>query len=171
MKNRFSNLPHIDTIGHYQFITFRTNDSIDNLLKKLSKENIKTEIKQYKIDTYLDNSSNGCYLNAEVLEYLKNFFLKQDNILYELVAFCVMPNHIHILFKQKVELAQIMKKLKGSSANSINKLLGKKGKFWESSYYDKGIRDERHLMLTYEYIKNNPLKVGLDKNRFYGIYE
>ena len=65
----------------------------------------------------------------------------------------------------------MMKQIKGSSANSLNKLLHKKGKFWESGYYDKGIRDERHLMLTYEYIKNNPLKVGLEKERFFRIYE
>ena len=171
MKSQFSNLPHIDSIGDYQFVTFRTNDSIDDFLKKLSSENIKTDLKQYKMDNYTDNSSNGCYLNDKVLTYLKNFFLQQDKILYELIALCIMPNHVHILFNQKLELPLIMKKLKGSSSYSINKLLSKKGKFWESSYYDKGIRDERHLMLTYEYIKNNPLKVGLDMSRFYGIYE
>jgi REP element-mobilizing transposase RayT len=171
MKKKFSNLPHIDTIGHYQFITFRTHDSIDDFLKKLSDENIKTELKQYKMDKYTDSSLSGCYLNGELLEYLKNFFLKQNSLLYELVAFCIMPNHVHMLLKQKIELAKMMKQIKGSSANSLNKLLHKKGKFWESGYYDKGIRDERHLMLTYEYIKNNPLKVGLEKERFFGIYE
>ena len=171
MHNQFSNLPHVDMIGHYQFVTFRTHDSISEFLKKLSNENIDTSLKQYKIDTYLDSSQNGCYLNGEVLKYLKNFFMQQDGVLYELIAFCIMPNHIHILFKQKKELGIIMKSLKGGSSNGINKLLCKKGRFWESSYYDKVLRDEKHFILTYEYIKNNPLKVGLDKDRFYGVYE
>jgi len=69
------------------------------MLKKLSDENIKTELKQYKMDRYTDSSLSGCYLNGELLEYLKNFFLKQNSLLYELVAFCIMPNHVHMLLK------------------------------------------------------------------------
>ena len=167
----FLNLPHIDMLGYYQFVTFRTYDSVDDFLKKLSSENIQTNKKQYKIDTYLDSSNKGCYLNGNVLEYLREFFLDKDKILYELIAFCIMPNHIHILFKQNMELKKIMKSLKGASSNTINKLLEKKGKFWESGYYDKVIRDEKQFIATYEYIKNNPLKAGLSEDRFYGIYE
>ena len=170
-RGKFLNLPHIDMIGYYQFVTFRTFDSIDEFLKRLSAENIQTKTKQYKIDNYLDNSSHGCYLNDKVFEYLKNFFIEKDKILYELIAFCIMPNHIHILFKQNIELDKIMKIIKGSSSNRINKILCKKGKFWDSNYYDKAIRDNNHFVTTYEYIKNNPLKVGLSKDRFYGIYE
>lgn len=43
-------------------------------LKKLNDEKIDNKTKQYKIDQYLDNSQKGCYLNGEVLEYLKEFF-------------------------------------------------------------------------------------------------
>jgi len=168
---KFNNLPHIDMMGYYQFVTFRTHDSIDEFLKKIQNEDVDTKIKQYKIDTYVDSSKNGSYLNDEILEYLKKFFLSYDGKLYDLVAFCIMSNHIHILFKQKDDLKKIVKILKGSSSNFINKLLNKKGQFWESGYFDKAIRDEKHFMVTYEYIKNNPLKVGLGLDRFYGIYE
>ena len=170
-KKKFNNLPHIDTINGYQFVTFRTYESIDQFLKNLQNEDIDTKIKQYKIDKYLDSSKKGSYLNGEVLEYLKKFFLSFDGKLYDMVAFCIMSNHVHLLFKQKDELKKIVKILKGSSANSINKILNKSGKFWESGYFDKGIRDENHFWITYEYIRNNPLKVGLGLDRFYGIYE
>ena len=170
-ERRFLSLPHIDMIGYYQFITFRTFDSIDDFLKRLAQEDIQSNKKQYKIDSYLDNSSNGCYLNGDVLNYLKSFFIEKDKNLYELIAFCIMPNHIHIFFKQNIALDKIMKSLKGSSSNAINKLLEKKGKFWENGYYDKAIRDKKHFITTYEYIKNNPLKVGLSSARFYGVYE
>ena len=116
-------------IGYYQFVTFRTYDSINEFIKKLSNENIETNKKQYKMDKYLDNSSHGCYLNDEILTYLKNFFLEKDKVLYDLFAFCIMPNHIHILFKQKLELSKIMKNIKGSSSYAINNLLGKKVDF------------------------------------------
>jgi len=170
-NRKFLNLPHIDMIGYYQFVTFRTFDSIDDFLKRLSQEDIKSNKKQYKIDSYLDNSSNGCHLNGDILDYLKSFFLEKDKDIYELIAFCIMPNHIHILFKQNMALDKTMKILKGSSSNAINKLLEKRGKFWENGYYDKAIRDKKHFITTYEYIKNNPLKVGLDMSRFYGAYE
>ena len=170
-KDKFNNLPHIDMIGYYQFVTFRTFDSVDDFLKKLNDEEVDIKTKQYKIDQYLDNSQKGCYLNGEVLEYLKNFFLSYDGKLYDMVSFCIMSNHVHLLFKQNEKIDKIMKIIKGSSSNFINKLLNTNGSFWENGYFDKVIRDEKHFMITYEYIKNNPLKVGLGLDRFYGIYE
>ena len=173
-SNKHSNLPHIDLKGYYQFVTFRTYDSIDDFLKQLSSQNdMSSNIKQYKIDTYLDKSKKGCYLNDDILHFLMEFFLQYDKKLYELMALSVMPNHIHILFKQNVELSKILQQIKGSSAFQINKILGTKGKFWEDGYYDKLMRNENHFSLTYDYIKYNAIKAGLDdaKERFYGIYE
>ena len=173
-SNKHSNLPHIDLKGYYQFVTFRTYDSIDDFLKQLSSQNdMSSNIKQYKIDTYLDKSKKGCYLNDDILHFLMEFFLQYDKKLYELMALSVMPNHIHILFKQNVELSKILQQIKGSSAFQINKILGIKGKFWEDGYYDKLMRNENHFSLTYDYIKYNAIKAGLDdaKERFYGIYE
>ena len=66
-----------------------------------------------------------------------------------------------------------MKILKGSTSFQINKMLGRKGAFWEENYYDTAIRDENHFDVVYEYIKYNPIKAELEdcKERFYGIYE
>jgi len=166
-------LPHTDLIGYYQFVTFRTHDSIDDYLKRVRNEDISNREKEYKIDQYIDLSAKGCYLNGSVLEYLKEFFISKDKSFYDLDAFCVMPNHIHILFKQNDELKKIMKILKGSTSFQINKMLGKKGTFWEENYYDIVIRDENHFDVVYEYIKYNPIKAELEdcKERFYGVYE
>ena len=166
-------LPHADLIGYYQFLTFRTNDSIDDFLTRLSAETISTSLKQYKADEYLDNSPKGAYLNGDVLVYLKQFLLEKDGELYDLVAFSVMPNHLHILFKQKMEIAKTVQQLKGASSFGINKVLQRKGTFWEKGYFDKAIRDEAHFDTVYNYIKNNAVKANLAdaKDRFYGIYE
>jgi len=165
-------LPHIDMIGYYQFVTFRTFDSLDNFVFKIREQKISNSKKEFEIDKYLDSSKKGCYLNGEVLEYLKEYFISKDKVLYDLIAFCIMPNHIHIIFKQKIELSKIMKQIKGATASKINKMLNKSGRFWEENYYDKVIRDNKHFAIVYEYVKNNPLKVGLDvSERFYSIYE
>ena len=173
MKNKHTNLPHINLDGYYQFVTFRTRDSIDNYLKKLHDLDDSNHIKQYKIDNYLDNSKRGAFLNDEIINDIKKYFLSYNKKLYQLIALAIMPNHIHILFKQIDELSNIIRILKGGSANLINKRLNKKGKVWSSDYYDKLIRDEKHFYIVYEYIKNNPIKADLIdyEDRFYGIYE
>jgi hypothetical protein len=182
LKSRFQHLPHIDLVGYYQFVTFRTYDSVDEFIRKWDfSPALSNKEKQLKIDEYLDTSANGAYLEGEVLEWLFEFLLSQDKKFYELVAFAIMNNHVHILFKPLQSLSKVMQRIKGVSAKKINELLGKSGRLWADDYYDKVIRDEKHFWVVYEYIKNNPLKIdncGLPKSgarvslpRFYGVYE
>jgi len=166
-------LPHIDLEGYYQFVTFRTHDSLDDYIARVRAQEIESKKQEYIIDRYLDNSSKGAYLNGEVLAYLKDFLHSLDGDLYELVAYMVMPNHVHILFRQTDALDTTMQKIKGASAFAINKMLDRKGKFWEKNYYDKVIRDVSQFRVVYDYIKYNALKANLDdwEERFFGIYE
>ena len=158
---RFSNLPHLDLEEHYQFITFRTYDSVDSYLKKVQSSDLKENIKQYQIDRYLDSSLKGSYFYKENINLMREILFEYDNSLYELIAFAIMPNHIHILIKQKKSLKEIIKQIKGKSAFLLNKKLNKKGKFWANEYYDKAIRDEKHFFITIEYILQNPIKAEL----------
>ena len=159
IRKKYTHLPHVDIKGYYQFITFRTYDSLDDYLKKLYNLDKPNRQKQQYIDNYLDNSKNGAYLNGKILKYLYDFFRKNDKKLYELIAFCIMPNHIHLLFKPLDGLSIVMQKIKGITAKEINAMLGRKSKFWANDYYDRAIRDEKHFLTVYEYIKNNPLKI------------
>ena len=166
-------LPHVDLIGYYQFVTFRTHDSLDDFIKRIRSEDISSKEQEYKIDQYIDTSSKGCYLNDKVLEYLRDYFIEKDKSFYDLVSFVIMPNHVHILFKQNIEISKIMQQIKGATSFEINKRLHRKGKFWEANYYDKVIWDEAHFAQVHDYIKYNGIKAGLKdvKGRFYGIYE
>jgi REP element-mobilizing transposase RayT len=168
-----TNLPHIDAPEHYQFVTFRTKDSIDDYLKKMFFEDIDNRVKQYKIDQHLDKSTKGNYLNDTVIDEIKRYFISYDKRLFEIIAFCIMPNHIHILFKQKEPLSEVLRVIKGGSAHIANNILERKGKFWAGKYYDAVIRDEEHFNSVYNYIKENPQKAGLKDSdrRFFGIYE
>ena len=171
---KHKHLPHFDIKNHYQFITFRTYGSVDAYLKKLAQHNLPNKQKQHLIDEYLDRSTAGAVLNSEVLVLLNTFIKEHDSVLYELLAFCIMPNHVHLLIKPWVDLDKLMQKLKGGSAKLINDNLQTKGRFWAADYYDKLIRDEKHFSVVYRYIKNNPLVLGEAEAsfpRFYGIYE
>jgi REP element-mobilizing transposase RayT len=155
------NLPHIQIENMYNFITFRTFKSVDEYLQRLNGLNLSTKEKQYKIDKYLDNSQNGACFYGIVLERMKEILFEFDGVNYELVAFVIMPNHIHIIILPKINLAIIMKNLKGKSGKTLNELLEMSGNFWAREYYDKVIRNEKHLLQTIEYILHNPIKAGL----------
>ncbi len=173
-QKRHNHLPHIDFPDHYQFITFRTHDSVDTLVRRLAKQNLPSNQRQLAIDEYLDQSTKGAYLNDNILLLLYDFILSKDAELYELIAFCIMPNHVHMLMKPLMELAKVMHYLKGGSARLINGVMGRKGKLWEKDYYDKLIRDEKHFRVVYRYIKNNTgvlCEAKASPPRFYGIYE
>ncbi|QOG12683.1 transposase [Arcobacter sp. FWKO B] len=154
-------LPHISIENHYIFITFRTYDSVDEYVKKISSSILDNKQKQYDIDKYLDSSNNGAYFYGKVLENMKDILLQNDNILYQLEAFCIMPNHIHIMILPKDNLSNIIKYIKGTSANKINKLLNRQGAFWQREYYDKVVRDEIIYEKVLKYIFYNPIKAKL----------
>ena len=172
-NRKYSHLPHIDSIGRYQFITFRTKESLDGYLKQLYNSNETEKIKQYKMDQYLDSSQNGTLLYGEVLEKIRDYYLGYDKNVFELVALSIMPNHIHVLLKQNDTMTNVMRVLKGGAGHIVNKTLGRKGAVWSRDYYDKAIRDEKHFWVVYEYIKYNAVKANLNdaQSRFYGKQE
>ncbi|MFT6985465.1 MAG: putative transposase [Psychromonas sp.] len=165
---------HIDQINTIQFVTFRTQESIaDYLQKNITGIERSTSELQLKQDDFLDNSSAGALLNGELITQLLAFFKSKNTIYYHLIAVSIMPNHVHLLFKQILPLVNIMQKTKGASAFLVNKYCQRKGILWDRGYFDKVVRTERQFQITYQYIKNNALKAGLKdaKQRFYGIYE
>jgi len=99
-NRKYSHLTHINSIGHYQFITFRTKESLDSYLKCLYNSSEIEKIKQYKMDRYLDSSQSGALLYGEVLEKIRNYYLGYDKNVFEIEALSIMPNHIHVLLKQ-----------------------------------------------------------------------
>jgi REP element-mobilizing transposase RayT len=50
---------------------------------------------------------------------------------------------------------------KGRSSREANKVLKRRGVFWEREYFDTLIEDETHLRKAIRYTENNPVKAGL----------
>lgn len=155
-------LPHISLENYYQFITFRTYESFDLYATKISTLDIEKRKKEYLLNKYLDNSKIGAYFFDEYIQLMRDIIFEKNNILYEIEIFVIMPNHIHLLLKQIADLKEIIKYIKGKSAIEFNKIFNRKGKFWHNNYYDRVIRNEKHFLIVYEYIKNNPIKANLN---------
>jgi REP element-mobilizing transposase RayT len=85
-----------------------------------------------------------------------------EKALYELVAWAVMPNHVHILVLPKVPLAQITHWIKGTTARQANLLLLRMGEpFWQDESYDHWARNAAGRDRIADYIEENPVSAGL----------
>ena len=169
-------LPHWHQDGKYIFDTFRLHDSLpqekldwlreekESWLKRHPQPWDKKVTKEYiekfgkAVDKWLDNGHGDCLLrkqsNRKIVEDALLFF---NGKRYDLVAFVVMPNHVHILMKLKegFELTEIMRSLKSYTAKEINKNEKKNGHVWQSESYDRLIRDEVHFDNVVRYIIAN----------------
>jgi hypothetical protein len=63
---------------------------------------------------------------------------------YELGAYVVMSNHVHVLLLPKISPSRVMQSLKGATAREANRVLGRAGEtFWQAESYDHWVRDEK----------------------------
>ncbi len=94
---------------------------------------------------------------AEIACNALKFF---DGERYDLLAWSVMPNHVHALLTPRVghDLAKILQSWKTHSAKEANRILGKSGTFWQEEYYDHIVRDGEDLKHQVGYILRNPLR-------------
>jgi REP element-mobilizing transposase RayT len=75
-----------------------------------------------------------------------------------------VPNHVHLIVDVwDVPLAKLINDWKGKSSREANKLLGRRGPFWQEDYYDTLVRDEAHLKRAIRYTEQNPVKAFLVK--------
>jgi REP element-mobilizing transposase RayT len=84
---------------------------------------------------------------------------------YSLIAYCVMPDHIHILTgpndrAHALTLPQFMQRFKSSSTRRLWKL-GIRGVVWQTSYFDHVLRRDEDLEQVARYILGNPVRKGL----------
>jgi putative transposase len=126
-------------------------------------------------DTYSEHHLKRPEFAQLIIDRLKEY----DEKYYHLEAYCIMSNHVHALFdfsvqlpekmldfkeEDYVQLSKVMQLIKGGTAYKANKILGKRGSFWEDESFDTFIRSERHRQTVKEYIINNPVKANICKH-------
>lgn len=159
-------LPHLDAADVVQAVTFRLADSLpaDVLLRlKDTAENDAGRLRR-AVARQLDAGHGGCLLSRpEAAAAVQDALLRFHPEHYALIAWVVMPNHVHVVIetKQGHSLSNIVKSWKGYSARRINVLHGASGRLWQPDYYDRRIRDDAHLAAAVAYVEDNPVKAGL----------
>jgi len=138
-----------------------------------------------RFNALLDNASSGprWLKEPEVGAIVKESIHHRDSELYKLLAYCIMPNHVHLLFEllscnvsrlaesinegksRKIvstcKVTKILESLKKYTALRANLFLKRSGAFWQHESYDHVIRDGDELENTIWYILYNPVKAGL----------
>ncbi len=185
IKRHGAHLPHWRQPGAIYAVAFRLGDSVPAQLVeawKMERDEIgqrareqgrnlstieRTELhKLYsaRVESYLDAGRGQCLLKSPaVAEMVQNALKHFDGDRYDLLAWAIMPNHVHAVFRPRRghELSKILHSWKSFTAKEANKILGREGPLWQEEYYDHLIRDDEDLHNELNYVFNNPSKAGL----------
>jgi len=82
-------------------------------------------------------------------------------LLVEILAFCFMPNHIHLLLKQITNngLSKFMKKFGIGYASYFNRKYKRKGYVFQNRFLSVHIKNDNQLKIVFNYIHTNPLSL------------
>lgn len=157
---------HFDSPETLQFVTFRLVDSLPTqAIEKLRLSAV--PISDSDRDALLDAGMGNCWLRRpEIARIVEDALLHFDGMRYWLIAWTIMPNHVHVLLEEHRDFSMgpIVGSWKRFSARQANRVLGRTGPFWQDDYWDTYIRNERHFDSTVSYIENNAVKAGLASN-------
>ncbi len=186
------NLPHYQPEQATLFVTFRLAGSIPQTALKQLAENyelamaaLKRQPQSLERDEQIslaqrrafakwDAALDACVGSPRWLDDPRIAQMVVDSLhyrhgrVYDLHAFCIMPNHSHVVFTPLAtedgvfhSLASIMHSLKRHTARQANLILGRTGDFWQHESYDHVVRDLDQYRRIVDYVLNNPVKAGL----------
>jgi REP element-mobilizing transposase RayT len=158
-------LPHFDGLQLPQFLTFRLYDSMPQELLERWRHEARNDMQvRKKVERFLDAGHGECWLEHEAIaRIVRDALVFHDRKKYRLAAWVIMPNHVHVLLTplEHEHLPEINHSIKSYTAQRANKILQRKGQFWQHESFDRYIRDLRHYAAVIKYIENNPVKAGL----------
>ncbi len=83
---------------------------------------------------------------------------------YDIYAYCLMKNHVHLLIKESGDsISRSMKRIGVSYSYYFNKKYDRVGHVFQDRYRSEDIENERYLLACTKYIHNNPVKAGIVK--------
>ena len=158
-------LPHFDSPDLIQAITFRLVDALPRHVVEALANDIEADAdRRDRVEAFLNAGYGACYLaDPRIGSLVEEAMLYWDMHRYRLLAWVVMPNHVHAVL-ETVEghpLSEVLQAWKSYTAKAANRLLGRDGSFWHPDYFDRFIRDERHLARAVDYVHWNPVRAGL----------
>ncbi len=166
------NLPHLYFNEGTYFITYRLFGSISKAQLEKLQEKFRNDLpdEKKKIFKHYDSLLDKTYGNIKYLAIPEIANACKESIMFfdkkdiEVICYCIMPNHVHLVFSllnKNKSITDLLKSIKRYSARKANEILNTKGQFWQKESFDRWIRDEKELYNVIKYVLLNPVKAGL----------
>ena len=157
-------LPHQYPEGKWLFVTGHLHGSLPHARYPPASK-LSSGAAFVWMDRYLDTTRSGpMYLTQERIANLIVAALRRGASLghYDLAAYAILSNHVHVLLLPKISPSRLLQSLKGATAREANLFLGRTGEvFWQAESYDHWVRDEQEWNRIVAYIEENPVRAGL----------
>ena len=183
IRNR-GRLPHWEKEEGLYFITFHLGDSLPRqaLYEMVERNRILAAAKdagarltpaqevfiakysQKRIEEYFDRGAGECLLkDPRVAEASAQALRFWHGKRYRLVAWCIMPNHVHVICRllPGQNLPDVLRSWKVYSAREADRILDRSGTLWRREYYDRLIRGDGEFHRAVQYVLSNPERAGL----------
>ncbi|MGO9231316.1 MAG: transposase [Bryobacteraceae bacterium] len=118
------------------------------------------------IDRWLDHAATGPTWLADpqiAQSVIETVVARADRWgLYDLFAWVLMSNHVHMLVQPHKPLREVTRAVKNSSPRAANLILGRtRTPFWQDESFDRWVRDRDEFDRIVWYIEHNPVSAGL----------
>lgn len=192
-------LPHVESTDLVQHVCFRLEDSLPRHVVAQMEAELKSlppmqrsPEQEKRVNAYLDAGHGSCILRDPfIAELVRTTLLHFHGDRYTLYAWCIMPNHVHVLFQPNAgwlmsKIVASWKSFTGRRISAYRKehpnagppgsgpaqtLAGLEpgvggeakagGPVWQREYFDRFMRDSAHFANTINYIHKNPVKARL----------
>jgi type I restriction enzyme R subunit len=174
-------LPHWEIKGGRYFVTVRCADSLPTnvvarlheitatlaLIESGSDQFIQLQRRYFQtMEKYLDSGRGEALLaKPEAAEILALAFAELANRGVSVPHYSIMPNHWHAMFvpvpDSSIDLHSAIARLKGQTAYSINRAVGRRGPLWQREWFDRWMRTDDEWQRCVDYVRNNPVKAGI----------
>ncbi|MDD3841013.1 MAG: transposase [Clostridia bacterium] len=98
----------------------------------------------------------------DLIQTLKEYKRKSG---YEIYAYCLMSNHIHLLIKEiKEDLEIVFRRIGARYVYWYNWRYKRSGPLFQGRYKSEVVEDDQYFLTVMRYIHQNPIKAGIEKD-------
>ena len=143
--------------GEYYHIYNRGTEKRDIFLDK-------ADYLRFIVLLYISNNIEAVHISnlREQGKFLRDIInLERKETLVDIGTYCLMPNHFHLLIKEKREggISEFMKKISTGYSMYFNKRYERTGRLFEGTFKSVHADSDEHLKYLFAYIHLNPIKL------------
>lgn len=123
-------------------------------------------LKLYQYQDFHYSYSRFSALSPEIQQAIIKKLELSSPVYIDIVAFCPMPTHFHLILKQIVDngISIYMSRVLNSYSRYFNLLHRRKGPLWERRFRSVFIKNNEHLLHATRYLHINPTSAGIVKS-------